>query len=88
MGFMFRGCSSLKKLDLSKFETNEVTNMRFMFYNCSFLTKLDLPNFDTNNVTTMVGMFYGCEKLEGLEFKDNFKTEKVTDMSCFMDVKT
>ena len=49
MGFMFRGCSSLKKLDLSKFETNEVTNMRFMFYNCNSLNKVTVSNLETKD---------------------------------------
>ena len=34
MGGMFHGCSSLKELNLSNFNTNNVTNMRSMFYGC------------------------------------------------------
>ena len=32
---MFDGCSSLKELNLSNFNTNNVTNMRRMFSGCS-----------------------------------------------------
>ena len=32
---MFSGCSSLKKLNISNFNTNNVTNMRAMFWGCS-----------------------------------------------------
>ena len=32
---MFNGCSSLKELNLSNFNTNNVTYMRYMFNGCS-----------------------------------------------------
>ena len=32
---MFYGCSSLKELNLSNFNTNNVTYMRYMFSGCS-----------------------------------------------------
>ena len=35
MGGMFFDCSSLKELNLSNFNTNNVTNMAGMFYGCS-----------------------------------------------------
>ena len=35
MEYMFFGCSSLKELNLSNFNTNNVTDMRGMFYECS-----------------------------------------------------
>ena len=35
MECMFWGCSSLKELNLSNFNTNNVTNMEWMFYGCS-----------------------------------------------------
>ena len=36
---MFCNCSSLKSIDLSLFNTNNVTNMEYMFYNCPSLIK-------------------------------------------------
>ena len=57
---MFSGCSSLKELNLSNFNTNNVTDMYTMFYNCSSLKKLNLSNFNTNNVTDMGYMFSKC----------------------------
>ena len=35
MGSMFYGCSSLKELNLSNFNTNNVINMGYMFSGCS-----------------------------------------------------
>ena len=35
MGGMSKGCSSLKELNLSNFNTENVDNMRAMFWGCS-----------------------------------------------------
>ena len=50
MESMFRGCESLKYLDISNFETNNVENMGHMFYNCKSLTSLNFSNFETSEV--------------------------------------
>ena len=60
MSYMFYNCSSLKELDLSNFNTNNVTNMSYMFFGCSSLNELNLFNFNTNNVINISGMFGGC----------------------------
>jgi len=39
MESMFSGCESLKSIDLSSFNTNNVTNMIFMFVCCESLKK-------------------------------------------------
>ena len=36
---MFDGCSNLKSIDLSSFNTSNVKDMRDMFYGCSSLKK-------------------------------------------------
>ena len=40
--FMFSDCSSLTNIDLSNFNTNNVTNMGGMFCGCSSLTNINL----------------------------------------------
>ena len=83
MSDMFRfeiTTSSIKKLDLSNFKTDNVKNMSGMFNGCYFLEELDLSNFNTNNVTNMSGMFKGCQQLKELNIS-NFKTNNVTNMS-------
>ena len=42
MSSMFDGCESLQKLDVSNFDTSNVTDMYGMFYNCSSLQELDV----------------------------------------------
>ena len=39
--FMFRGCSSLININLSNFNTNNVTDMSCMFYGCSSLNNIN-----------------------------------------------
>ena len=79
MGWMFFGCNNLTTLDLSNFDTKNVTDMQSMFNICNNLTTLNLSNFDTKNVTTMGGMFLGCRNLTELDLS-NFDTQNVTDM--------
>ena len=80
MNRMFRGCSSLTSLDLSKFNTANVTNMTIMFSGCSSLTELDIRNFNTANVTDMSDMFKNCSSLINLDLS-KFNTANVTNMS-------
>ena len=61
--FMFLFCESLESIDLSSFNTNNVTNMSGMFSVCESLKSIDLSSFNTNNVTDMSCMFLGCKSL-------------------------
>ena len=75
--YMFSNSNSLTNLNLSNFNTQNVTNMSYMFYECESLINLDLSNFNTENVTNMNGMFCGCKSLTNLNLS-NFNTENVT----------
>ena len=70
---IFYECKSLSNLDLSNFNTQNVTNMRSMFYECKSLSNLDLSNFNTQNVTDMSNMFSFCKSLKknNIITKDN-----------------
>lgn len=80
MNYMFENCSKLTTLDLSNFNTSNVTNISGMFMRCSSLTSLNLSNFDTSNVTNMYGMFYSCYKLIHVDLR-SFDFTKVTNYS-------
>jgi len=60
----FKGTS----LDLSNFDTKNITRMGFMFSNCSNLEQLNLSNFDTSNVKYTNGMFSNCKKTKKVKF--------------------
>ena len=77
MRYMFYN-SKATTLDVSKFDTSNVTNMDRMFAG-SQATTLDLSNFDTSNVTNMNNMFYNS-KVTTLDLS-NFDTSKVTVMN-------
>ena len=80
MSYMFVNCSSLISLDLSSFDTSNVTDMSHMFYKCSNLTSLNVSNFYTSNVTDMSNMFYNCANLTTLKLC-SFNTTAVTNMN-------
>lgn len=79
MESMFDGCTSLKEVDVSRFNTQEVINMSFMFYGCTGLENLDVSNFDTSKVTTLYAMFYDCRKVKTLDVA-NWDTSNVKNM--------
>ena len=78
---MFRDLSNLISLDVSSFDTSQVTNMEAMFAGMSNLTSLNLSNFDTSKVTRMNSMFEGVSRLTVLNLS-NFDTSKVTNMEA------
>ncbi len=77
---LFHNLSKLTTLDMSIFDTSNVTNMIYMFYGCSVLTSLDLSGFNTSNVTNMSSMFYSCRTLTSLDVS-GFNTSNVTNMT-------
>ncbi len=79
-GSSTRFSSILENLNLSSFNTTNVTNMSNMFYSCSSLTSLDLSNFNTSKVTNMNNLFAGCSSLITLNLS-SFNTSNVTNMN-------
>jgi surface protein len=85
---MFRDSTALTTLDLTNFNTSNVTNMSSMFNNCEALTTLDVSDFDTSNVTNMSYMFQNCESLTNLDLS-NFNTSNVSQMvAIFQNCRT
>ena len=73
--------SYIESIDLSNFDTSNVTDMESMFYGCNSLTSIKgLENFDTSQVTNMSQMFYDCAKIRTLNVS-NFDTSNVANMS-------
>ncbi len=76
---MFKGCVALTNLDLSKFNTSNVTDMHGMFWGCISLTELNLSGLDTSSVSGMGYMFVDCSSLVNLDLSA-FETGNVTKM--------
>ena len=74
MNSMFFGCSSIKKIELSNFDTQNVTYMSEMFYRCSSLKDLNLSNFNTSSVSCMRGMFSKSQLELKLKIREQCET--------------
>ena len=81
---IFGKCFNLRKLDLSNFETGEVTDMSFMFDNCRKLQEvlIEPSKFITNKVESMGHMFNDCNSLTNFDLS-KFNTQK-NEFFCYM----
>jgi len=68
-------------LNVSNFNTSNVTSMYSMFNYCSGLTTLDVSTFNTSAVTAMDYMFSCCSKLTKIFTSSSFSTDSVTSSS-------
>ena len=85
MSYFTQPCrDKLKTIDLSEFDTSQVTSMYEAFFQCSNLTSIDLTNVNTSKVTDMTLMFYSCGKLESVDLS-GFDTSNVTNMDGMFD---
>lgn len=80
MRYLFSSCQSLESLDLSGFNTENVTSMESMFTLCSSLRSLDLSSFNASKVIDMYLMFYKCTNLESIDLS-SFDTENLQKMA-------
>ena len=78
--FMFGFCNNIILIDLSSFNSKNVTNMNKMFYSCTNLNFIDFSSFNTQNVTNMKQMFYDCNNLIDVNLS-SFDTRNVKHMS-------
>ncbi len=81
MNRVFESCYTLKKLDLSGWDTSLVKYTDFMFSGCSSLEELNLANWKTSNISNMYKMFQNCTSLKKLNLS-GWNTGSVTNMSC------
>ena len=85
MSSMFAYDTALKTLDLSNFDTSNVTTFKDMFTSDSALTSLNVPNFKTDKVNDFSNMFSSCKALTSITGLDTWKTtgaglDKPTDI--------
>jgi surface protein len=79
--YMFSNCSNIISIDLSSFDSSNVTHMNYMFSECYNLNEINLTNLKAYNVIDMNHMFNKCHEFTKLEFPLSFSTQKITDMS-------
>ena len=72
---MFYGCSSLEKINVSGFNTENVKYMNGMFLGCSSLKELNISHFNFSNVIDISSMFFKCS--DELEKKVKNQVRKI-----------
>ena len=92
MGGMFYLCSSLTSIDVSNFDTSNVTDMSSMFEDCSSLISLDLSSINTSKVTDMGYMVGNCSSLTSLDLRNadfsNVNIDNYNNYYNMFDVNT
>ena len=65
--YMFQNNTTIKKIDLTAFDTSKVEQMAQMFSGCNNLIELNVSNWNTKNVFNMYEMFCNCSSLAKLD---------------------
>ena len=73
---LFENITNIVEVDLTKFDSASIVQMRHMFFGCSFLTSIHLSNLNTASVFDMWGMFNDCGSLISLDLS-SFDTSNV-----------
>ena len=76
---LLKDMPNLIEVDLSRFDSSEITTMDFMFQRDHNLISINFSNFNTSKVTSMECLFYECYNLKELDLS-SFDTSKVTQM--------
>lgn len=76
---MFFCQQDIETIDISVFDSRNVTSMENMFRDCEKLKTVDISHFNTSKVTNMCMMFYNCCSLTNLDVS-NFDTSNVENM--------
>ena len=82
MSMMFAGDYSLESLDLSHFDTQNVTNAEYMFLSCERLGTLT-HNFVMPKLTNMGGMFSHCKNLKTIDISNVLGSKAENTMMLF-----
>jgi len=80
----FANAINLESVDLTEFDSSNVTNMKYMFYNCSKIETMNLTGlFDVSKVTDFTSTFYNCSSLTDLNISTWQTNEAITFYSMF-----
>ena len=76
---LFYNLANIVSIDLSHFDSSQITDIQAMFYKCKNLKSINFDNFGTSLVQQMERIFWGCESLTSIDLS-NFDTTLVTNM--------
>ena len=77
---MFSDLDNLVDIDLTYFDSSEVTSMLLMFYDCKNLKSFKAEEIITSSVNDLGSMFYNCQSLTSLDLT-SFDTSNVINLS-------
>ena len=78
---MFLNCRNITSINLSSFNSSEITDTSGMFRHCHHLKEIIFGGFNTEKVVNMKHMFAKCKELKKIVFPRTFITKNVTDMA-------
>ena len=81
---MFKMCNKIIEMDLTHFDTSQVTTMKDMFYNCNNLKYINISNIDTSKVESMGNMFRGCRSLISIDLSSLNTSNNINIGSMFL----
>ena len=92
--YTFNGCSSLKSLDLSRWDTSAGKSFNSMFTRCTSLESLDVSGWDFSGIDSegksyadFSYMFNGCKSLGSLDLS-TWATSKIQNTYCMFSYCT
>ena len=86
---MFNNCQKLGTVDLSLFNTINVTNTQSMFNKCSALYQIYVgDDWSMANCTSSTKMFYNCNNIPGWSSGSVDASKAHTDSGGYLTLKT
>ena len=76
---MFNGLKNIKEIDLSNFDTSDVTSFDSMFQECNNLEKINFGQIETKKVKNMNNLFKNCFSLTSIDLS-HFDTSSLNTM--------
>ena len=82
MNDLFGWCQNLENLNISHFNTSNVTEMMRLFYNCNSIASLDLTNWNVNKVEHINDMFFRCLDLKIIYCNEDWKDYNINETTA------
>ena len=78
--YLFYGNTNLININVSNWDTSNITIAHGVFAGCSNLNSLDLSSWDTSNIVSFYNFLGGCESLQSIDIS-HFNTTSTTNTS-------
>lgn len=80
---VFAGCCNMTTVDISNWDTSNVTSFLGMFITCNSLETIKgIEKLNTSKLVLLCMTFYACTALKTLDGLENWDVSNVTNLSC------